>query len=152
MRPESEFAAYVQAAESRVARREGPVAESLRLAYEQVKMRFERDLGHDRDLTVSRAAALMLVEAILRNAEAAACESRTQDTSLIDEMALVVAAETLHDGARVWKTIDYSITERWHTLGWVEDPRGSAKSLALTPEGLRRVQAARERLVGGAAT
>ncbi|NKE64189.1 hypothetical protein RAMLITH_00010 [Ramlibacter sp. RBP-2] len=66
-------------------------------------------------------------------------------------MALIVAAETLHDEVRVWKTIDYSITERWQQLGWIEDPRGSAKSLVLTPEGLRRVQAARDRLVKGRA-
>ncbi|WP_202883213.1 DUF6429 family protein [Ramlibacter lithotrophicus] len=150
-RPESEFAAYVEAAEDRLARRGGPVAERLRVAYEQVKSRFEDDLGQDRDLTVSRAAALMLVEAVLRMAGVVAAEDGNTGTSVIDEMALIVAAETLHDEVRVWKTIDYSITERWQQLGWIEDPRGSAKSLVLTPEGLRRVQAARDRLVKGRA-
>lgn len=47
---------------------------------------------------------------------------------------------TLHDGNRVWKQIDWDITDRLHEKGMIADPRNKTKSLALTPEGLERAE------------
>lgn len=98
-RPESEFAAYVKAAEERLARCTGPVAESLQSAYGQVQRRFELDLGQGRDLAVCRAAALMLVEAVLRTASAQGASREAVDpaSSLVDMNAAHVRSAVARD-------------------------------------------------------
>ena len=60
----------------------------------------------------------------------------TLDTDKIDDAALAILSLTLHDGDRVWKGIDWDITDRLHDKGLIEDPRRKAKSLTLTPEGV----------------
>ena len=64
----------------------------------------------------------------------------TLDTDKIDDAALAILSLTLHDGDRVWKGIDWHITNRLHDKGLIEDPRHKAKSLTLTQEGLERAR------------
>ena len=98
---------------------------------------------------MSQAGALMLVEALLRQSGGQELDAGVPAMSTIEKAALAVAFATLHDGGRVWKTIDYSITERWHQLGWIEDPRGGSKSMVLTAEGVRLARELHEQLVRG---
>jgi len=62
------------------------------------------------------------------------------DWNRIEEAALAILYLTLHDGNRVWKQIDWDITDRLHEKGMIADPRNKTKSLALTPEGLERAE------------
>ena len=64
------------------------------------------------------------------------------DTDKLDDAALAILSLTLHDGNRVWKGIDWSITDRLHAKGLIHDPIGKAKSLTLTEGGLARAEAA----------
>lgn len=50
------------------------------------------------------------------------------DTDKLDDAALAILSLTLHDGNRVWKGIDWSITDRLHAKGLIHDPIGKAKS------------------------
>jgi hypothetical protein len=65
----------------------------------------------------------------------------TLDTDNIDDAALAILSLTLHDGDRVWKGIDWGITDRLHEKGLIDDPKNKAKSLSLTPEGIARARA-----------
>jgi hypothetical protein len=58
----SEFADYVQRAETRFTADPRPEIARLFALYQELRLRFERDLGtYSRDAMVSRAAALMLI-------------------------------------------------------------------------------------------
>jgi hypothetical protein len=70
------------------------------------------------------------------------------DTDRLDDAALAILSLTLHDGNRVWKGVDWSITDRLHAKGLIHDPIGKAKSLALTEAGLARAEAALVELFG----
>jgi hypothetical protein len=54
----------------------------------------------------------------------------------------------LHDGGRAWKGFDWDALHRLHRQGYITDPRGKAKSVAFTEEGLRRAKALLEKLFG----
>ena len=64
------------------------------------------------------------------------------DTEKLDTAALAILSLTLHDGRRVWKSVDWQITDRLHEKGLIENPAGKAKSLVLTDEGLAAARAA----------
>lgn len=64
------------------------------------------------------------------------------DIDKLDDAALAILSLTLHGGNRVWKGIDWAITDRLHSKGLIHDPNGKAKSLALTEAGLTRAEAA----------
>lgn len=64
----------------------------------------------------------------------------TLDTDKIDDAALAILSLTLHDGDRVWKGIDWDITDRLFAKGLIHDPKNKAKSLTLTQEGLERAR------------
>ena len=146
MKAEGEFAAYVEAAERRIPATPGVWSEAVSAAYKAVAIRFRSDLGDGRDDLVSRAGALMLAEALLGQSEVV--PNPLARAATFDDMALAVAYVSLHDRVLIWKTIDYSITERWHQHGWIEDPRGKSKSMVLTPEGLERARQVTQRLFG----
>ena len=63
------------------------------------------------------------------------------DTDKLDAAALAILSLTLHDGQRVWKSIDWAITDRLFEKGLIENPAGRAKSLVLTKEGLAEAEA-----------
>ena len=64
------------------------------------------------------------------------------DTDKLDAAALAILSLTLHDGRRVWKGVDWAITDRLFEKGLIENPAGRAKSLILTEAGLAEAQAA----------
>ena len=63
------------------------------------------------------------------------------DTDKLDDAALAILSLTLHDGNRVWRGLDWAITDRLHAKGLIHDPIGKAKSLGLTEDGLARAEA-----------
>lgn len=70
------------------------------------------------------------------------------DSDKIDEAVLALLYLGLHDERRAWKTLDWDATDRLHAKGLISDPRGRAKSVALSDEGLAAAKAAFERLFG----
>jgi hypothetical protein len=64
------------------------------------------------------------------------------DHDLIADTVLALLTLTLHDesefGCRAWKNLDWSTLDRLHELGYIDDPKSKAKSVVLTPEGMRR--------------
>jgi len=52
----------------------------------------------------------------------------------------------LHDGARAWKRFDWDAMDRLYQEGYITDPRGKAKSVVFTEEGLERAQRLLEQL------
>jgi Domain of unknown function (DUF6429) len=62
------------------------------------------------------------------------------DTNKIDEAVLALLYLGLHDGARAWKGFDWEAMNRLHEAGYITDPRGKAKSVVFTEEGLERAE------------
>jgi DNA-binding PadR family transcriptional regulator len=61
-------------------------------------------------------------------------------TDRIDDCVLALLLLGRHDGQRVWKTFDWAAMERLYEKGLISDPVGRAKSVALTDEGLEKVE------------
>ena len=70
------------------------------------------------------------------------------DTNKIDEAVLALLYLGLHDGARAWKGFDWDAMDRLHQQGYNTDPKGKAKSVVFTEEGLERAKALLEKLFG----
>ena len=60
------------------------------------------------------------------------------DTDRIDDAVLALLQLGLHDHGRTWKGFDREAMNRLHAKGFISDPVGKAKSVALTEEGQRR--------------
>ena len=60
----------------------------------------------------------------------------TLDNDKIDRAVLALLYLGLHDEARAWKGFDWEAMNRLHDKGFISDPRGKAKSVAFTEEGL----------------
>jgi hypothetical protein len=58
------------------------------------------------------------------------------DTKKIDDAVLALLFLGLHDGVRAWKGFDWLAMDRLYKAGYIADPRGKAKSVVLTSEGL----------------
>ena len=80
------------------------------------------------------------------------CEQQTQamdiDTDKLDAAALAILSLTLHDGSRVWKGMDWEITDRLFEKGLIENPASKAKSLVLTEQVLKLAKRALEEQFG----
>jgi hypothetical protein len=70
------------------------------------------------------------------------------DTNKIDEAVLALLYLGLHDGARAWKGFDWDAMGRLYQQGYITDPRGKAKSVVFTEEGLGRARVLLEKLFG----
>jgi hypothetical protein len=70
------------------------------------------------------------------------------DTNKVDEVVLALLYLGLHDGARAWKGFDWDAMNRLHQQGYITDPRGKAKSVVFTEEGLKRAKRLLEKLFG----
>ena len=68
------------------------------------------------------------------------------DTTKIDEAVLALLYLGLHDGTRAWKGFDWEALNRLHEQGCISDPRGKAKSVAITEDGLERAKRLFEKL------
>ncbi|MET0212049.1 MAG: DUF6429 family protein [Vicinamibacterales bacterium] len=60
----------------------------------------------------------------------------TLDTNKIDRAVLALLYLGLHDVDRAWKGFDWEAMNRLHEKGFISDPRGKAKSVVFTDEGL----------------
>jgi hypothetical protein len=70
------------------------------------------------------------------------------DNDKIDDAVLALLYLGLHDGARAWKGFDWDATDRLHEKGYITDPRGKAKSVVFTEEGLERAERLLKQLFG----
>ncbi len=70
------------------------------------------------------------------------------DESRMAEAVLALLAVHRFDNGRAWKGYDFEIMDRLHAEGFLLEPRGKAKSVVLTPEGLERGLAHARRLFG----
>ena len=64
----------------------------------------------------------------------------TLNEQKIDESALALLWLTLHDGCRVWKSVDWDVLDRLHQKGLISNPANRNKSVALTDEGLAEAE------------
>jgi hypothetical protein len=70
------------------------------------------------------------------------------DNKKIDEAVLALLYLGLHDGGRAWKGFDWETMHRLHDQGYISDPRGKAKSVVFTEEGLQRAERLLQNLFG----
>lgn len=70
------------------------------------------------------------------------------DTNKIDDAVLALLSLGLHDNRRAWKGLDWDAMNRLYEKGMISDPRGKAKSVVFTEEGLKRSEELLERLFG----
>ena len=68
------------------------------------------------------------------------------DNDKIDNAVLALLLLGLHDGERAWKGFDWDTLNRLHEKGFISDPRGKAKSIVFTEEGLRQAERLLEKL------
>jgi hypothetical protein len=63
------------------------------------------------------------------------------DRDKVDEMVLALLWLTAFDedalGARAWKSHDWDVLDRLHAAGYISDPKSKARSVVLSPEGVR---------------
>jgi hypothetical protein len=65
------------------------------------------------------------------------------DETKLEECALAILSLTLHGdkyGKRAWKGLDWDLMDRLHENGWISDPKGKAKSVMFTDEGVERAE------------
>ncbi|MEO8367893.1 MAG: DUF6429 family protein [Candidatus Solibacter sp.] len=59
----------------------------------------------------------------------------------VDSAVLALLRLTLWEedeyGARAWKSYAWDVMDRLHEKGFIADPKNKAKSVVLTPEGLK---------------
>jgi len=70
------------------------------------------------------------------------------DEKKIDDAVLALLLLGLHNEQRVWKGFDWEAMNRLHESGYISNPRGKAKSVVLTDDGLRRAQQLQQQLFG----
>ena len=68
------------------------------------------------------------------------------DEGKIDQAVLALLYLGLHDGARAWKGFDWEALNRLHEKGFIADPRGKAKSVVFTADGLDEARRLLEQL------
>ena len=61
-------------------------------------------------------------------------------TEKIDDTVLALLSLTMCGGDRAWKGHDWDTLSRLHEKGMIYDPVGKAKSVMLTPRGMKRCQ------------
>ena len=71
------------------------------------------------------------------------------DQAKVDEVVLALLYLTISEedawGARAWKSHDWDALDRLHANGYISDPKSKAKSVVLSPEGVRRARELFER-------
>ena len=68
------------------------------------------------------------------------------DEDKIDDAVLALLYLTLHDGSRVWKSMDWEVMDRLHKKGLISNPVGKAKSVLFTEEGQQKSEELFEKL------
>ena len=71
------------------------------------------------------------------------------DHDKVDEAVPALLCLTISEedglGARTWKSHDWDALDRLHAKGYISDPKSKAKSVVLSPEGVRRARELFER-------
>jgi len=65
------------------------------------------------------------------------------DTDKLAEAALAILCLTAFQdgpGTRAWKGMDWDLMELLFERGWIHDPKGKAKSVVLTKEGVEMAE------------
>jgi hypothetical protein len=65
------------------------------------------------------------------------------DQDKVDDAALALLYLTMRNdgtGTRAWKSYDWAAMERLHQKGYIADPKGMAKSVAITEEGKAKAE------------
>lgn len=70
------------------------------------------------------------------------------DTNKIDDAVLALLLLGRHEENRAWKGFDWDALHRLHEQGFISDPRGKAKSVVFTEEGLARAEKLLNQLFG----
>ena len=70
----------------------------------------------------------------------------TLDTDKVDRAVLALLYLGLHDRNRAWKGFDWEAMDRLHEKGFISDPRGRAKSVVFTEDGLEEARRLLEEL------
>lgn len=70
------------------------------------------------------------------------------DHDRIDDAVLALLLLGRHDHDRVWKSFDWDVLDRLHGKGLISNPVSKAKSVELTPDGLRESERLLEALFG----
>ncbi len=68
----------------------------------------------------------------------------------IDETVLATLLLTLHDDNRAWKGHDFEVMDRLYEKGYISNPKGKSKSVALSDEGLAKAREVFDGLFGEA--
>ena len=73
------------------------------------------------------------------------------DHDKLAEAALAILSLTAREeefGARAWKGMDWELTDLLYEKGWICDPKGKAKSVVLTEEGVSLAETFMEKHFG----
>jgi len=73
----------------------------------------------------------------------------TYNKTKIDETVLATLLLTLHEENRAWKGHSFEVLDRLYEKGYISNPRGKAKSVVLTEEGLAKAREVFDGLFGG---
>lgn len=74
------------------------------------------------------------------------------DDKRIEEAVLALLAVFSFNNGRSWKGFDFGVMDRLHAQGLIDDPKGKAKSVRLTQEGIEHGLAHAKQLFGEQAT
>lgn len=73
------------------------------------------------------------------------------DTDKVDEATLALMYLVMWrdgDWLRAWKSFEWATMNRLHQKGWIHDPKGKAKSVAMTDAGAKQAEELFEKLFG----
>jgi hypothetical protein len=121
--------------------REAPVGKILHVEFPSERHLYWPELDIDLEVeSVFEPERFPLVSRVHEEGERYAGPEREGNVDLdkIDDCALALLHLTLHDGKRAWKGLDFEVMDRLFRKGYILDPRGKAKSVVLTEEGLVR--------------
>jgi hypothetical protein len=68
------------------------------------------------------------------------------DWDAVDRATLALLLLGLHEGRRTWKGFSWDSMDRLHESGMITEPKGKAKSVLFTDEGLKQAQEMFKRL------
>jgi hypothetical protein len=71
------------------------------------------------------------------------------DQSRIEDAMLALLAAFSFDDGRAWKGFDFEVMDKLYAQGLIDNPKGKAKSVWLTPRGIERGRECAQRLFGG---
>ena len=60
------------------------------------------------------------------------------DDAKIEDAVLALLAMYSFDGGRSWKGFDFGVMDRLSEKGYISEPKGKAKSVYVTEDGLKR--------------